>query len=1307
LREIFVSELVKNLLGPRDGPEEEIIGRPISEYITGVLSPASYQGPAAYVEPDSNAELQGDGGTYDGDANGDSGINISALLSPALDPQRIPSTMGISFFAESEKNTELDICVTWARYFPSGKDGKFRRAPRHSILTINAQDDGKIILIDPTGKKVSNEAEAEISLHPRIKKSDNGRFSVSIYFVNRVKVPEEEKADSTHHVFQPQMRIICGNGTKIVPRIPSKDIPEGEKELELLYANRPFLARGHMTSAVWREIDPEIHDFETELDFKTSLDQPGFSWVDGQTLKQADYKKFKNCDVRTEFVPMYSVPAPEFNWQGRGEPPVLDAEMLSQMWEPDELRKNLEPFINQYGQWIEELGQRKISDGFRSIVPDLIKKCTEAKSRISEGVEFLCSNADARLAFCFANKAIDLQARWSKGNGMKYRPFQLAFILMSLESILNAKSVHRSTCDLLWVPTGGGKTEAYLVLVAMTASYRRLRSLGRSLSEASGAGTSIISRYTLRLLTIQQFRRTLSVFVAMEYLRVYGLADKKRIGWRPRGLVNDSEMIWGTTPFSVGLWVGGGVTPNRMEGIFRSGKPPKHGALDILEQKSPYLGDSGDPAQILECPACGSILAIQEMGLARGRNTLRFVVSSDTGDIEQSVRNLAGKKFSDISIVAASVSRHMSTKFFTMTLEIESNSHAFPKDVNRLWTDILTALRTDGTLAHLVSASAARPGYFLRKFVTESNKEKPFDFEIFCSNPECPLMVEWFGGKPLGWVHGRKPDPSSLLSSIHGIETPDGNKLVDIQPQFELGQCLSDRIPIPALTVDDQVYGQCPTMIVSTVDKFARLPFEPKSASLFGNVDHYHCVKGFYRHTGKHPDPIGRKIVNYTKIRTLDTPDLIIQDELHLIDGPLGSMVGIYETAVDSLSTSGSKIVKYIASTATIRRADDHVKAVFARNLLVFPPRGIDADDRFFVKESEDHQILDAKPGRLYLGVCAPGKGALTPLVRIWARLAQTAYENRTHRLIDNYWTVTGYFNAVRELAGALALYRQDIPEWVRQLSMTDPRQVQTEPRPMPEDRCKELSGRTPSTNLPSILDMLNKKYPESADALDGLFTTSMFGTGVDVPRIGLMIVNGQPKTTSSYIQSTGRVGRGRGALVVTFFRASRPRDLNHYEFFNRHHRQLQRFVESPTVYPFAKGVRDMTIGPICVAMLRNGRNVSQWAPNTAANLMESHSNDAEVEVLARILETRSQKQPQTRTPTPGTVSDDTDAAIDSWRGHAENYRNDLIYWDYEDSSTKVVLGDPEHVHSTNGVVVYNNAPQSLREIEEETAFET
>ena len=1155
---------------------------------------------------------------------------------------------------------------------------------------------------DSTGKKCSSKDEAEITFHLKSRKVGTRAFFISMFLVNDTKI-QDEKQTSKFHIFQPQIRIVCKPGTKLIPMKETSSDPESSKN-DFLYRHRQFFARGHMTSAVWKKIDPEIIPDDLRKKFPESSSEPGFHWADSSIIPDEKVVPFLTSDLRTEYLPMYSIPSPEIEWHVGGEPPLLSAKDFSQMWDSSTLKKSLDPLIQQYSLWITSL--EKIKDGTNDVLVDkIIAECNLCLGRIDSGIQLIVNDEDARLAFCFANMAINLQTQWSRKEDFVYRPFQIAFVLMSMESILCKDSKFRDTCDLLWVPTGGGKTEAYLVLVAIDMAYRRLKFVK---NEKSGAGVSVFTRYTLRLLTIQQFRRSLSMFSAAEVLRVENVSSSKPTGWRPEEFSGDFNFLWGSTPFSVGLWVGQGVTPNRLDdsaGTINGKFSQRSGALTILKQDPRDPHGEGEPAQILNCPACDNVLAVPTgkdghgVGLqSKSIHTINWVIKS-TSDEPSLVTAMDGFT-NEIKINDFNFSP-LTNGYFVFSVTFKSDRHVDAKSLNYFWYQIATQLKNNNCIVYLQSTSAARPGYFFKTYLNQKSRQVPYDFEIFCSANSCPLKKDWIAGSPMGGVNGTIPDPRTVTSKTKGVLLSDGNNLMEIQKCFCKHDFISDRIPIPGLTVDDQVYKSLPTMVVSTVDKFARLPFEPRAGGLFGNVEYYHMLRGYYRQIyDEHPKPTGRTEKLYRPLNAVEIPDppnFVIQDELHLIDGPLGSMVGLYESCIDFLSKKSKYPIKYVASTATIKRGDDQVKSLFSRKLQVFPPNGTDVDNRFFIREREDHPLNDEDPGRLYFGVMAPGKGALTPIVRIWSRLAQSAFENKTNPEIDRFWTLTGYFNAVRELAGTRSLYRQDIPDWLSHLSPSSYRLL-------PEENSFELSGRTPSDTLPSILDVMNQSYPNAADAL---FTTSMFGTGVDISRIGLMLVNGQPKTTSSYIQSTGRVGRKKGALVVVFHRATRPRDLSHYEYFIRHHRQLHRTVESPTVYPFSSGAVERSLGPIMVGMLRNMRGAStNWYRKDSALSMRTDSSNPEINEIVNFLEERSQLQPEKRIPAISKIYDESKRCIDKWRDVSLNVDN-LSYWEIDKENIPVVLGDLIHENDDAEESVFSNSPQSLREFEGEAGFET
>ncbi|MDA7953114.1 MAG: DISARM system helicase DrmA [Nitrosopumilus sp.] len=1271
MREVLVADLVGNLLGPRGGHDEEIKGSPLAEYMTGVLSPAG----AVNSEDESEireSELDADGSNFIED-DAESGINVSGMLSPALNPQKIPSTMGLSFYVKPGASPEMDACVTWAVY--SKAESGWKRIPKHVIFAIS-ENEPRVKWVDSGGELIDKKDDAEISIHVTIHKKGTHPL-VTVYMVNRI-ITKDERPTAPEHIFQPQIRIVCRDGTEIIPKPTDKaSTSDEEKEFEMIYAGKKPLGRGHMTSVMWKEVDPEIPESTNELD-PGSMQRPGFRWIDGERLPTNDREKFSKADIRTEFIPMHVILAPDVEWWPEGcEKPELSTKNYADCYDSAKLEKKLRPLASAYERWIADLKNNYMCKS--DVGSEIIKKAEETCRRINGGIDYICDNGHARLAFCFACRAMYQQSEWKTGKDFLLRPFQLGFVMMSVESALNTKSPDRAICDLLWVPTGTGKTEAYLLLVAMVAAYRRLAALETG---ESGEGVAVISRYTLRLLTIQQFRRTLSLFTAMEYLRIDSLEKRKGVGWRPDDFDGVQNFLWGTAQFSAGLWVGRDVTPNSLEG--------EEGAIPALSDSS--RGENAEPAQVLDCPACGSILALPQTGGPKGTVSIHHIIRVKKGseqltdlwsqtELQSSITYIAIKEIAPV---------HNKEQFFTLNITLEAKDSLTRQKLDELCMHIRTYAHNKGIEFSYISPRT-KPGYFFKRY---DGKDKPYDFEIFCTNDKCPLHCQWASGSPFGNINHDRPDPNKLTRKLDRMDSPDDNVFVDINPVFEIEPNVSDRIPIPAFTVDEQVYARLPTMIVSTVDKFAIMPFVPQSGQLFGNVDHYHCIRGYYR-LDKHPSPTGNPN-NWQKVRKLDPPSLIIQDELHLLDGPLGSRVGIYETAIDHLSTKSGEPVKYIASTATIRRASDHVTALFSREVSIFPPKGLSTDDRFFVKVKKPH-LNDGDSGRLYLGVCAPGRSPLTPLAHIWSGLAYSLYSNRKDPNIDDYWAITGYFNAVRELAGARALYRQEIREWFDHL---DDKKI-FENDVLDDAKSIELSSRTPSTDLPTCLKQLDDV--NSTDGPDALFTTSMFGTGVDVSRINTMIVNGQPKTSASYIQATGRVGRSRGALVVVFYRANRPRDLNHYEFFLGHHMQLHRFVEPPTVYPFAPGAIEHVLGPIVVSILRNKKKYNQWAKKDAAVLMSDKSNSEEIKMIQKLVENRARGQPESKQPDQDDLIRLIKNCIALWSEAARKH-SDLLYNEYTDTEHPIVLGDYAHAKA-NKSPVYDNVPLSMRSVEEEAKF--
>ncbi|WP_448659163.1 helicase-related protein [Sphingomonas sp. CJ99] len=352
---------------------------------------------------------------------------------------------------------------------------------------------------------------------------------------------------------------------------------------------------------------------------------------------------------------------------------------------------------------------------------------------------------------------------------------------------------------------------------------------------------------------------------------------------------------------------------------------------------------------------------------------------------------------------------------------------------------------------------------------------------------------------------------------------------------------------VPVITVDDDLYAEPPSILIGTVDKFAQIVGKSESGVLFG--------------VGGNVEP----------------PDLIIQDELHLIGGPLGSLTGLYETAVDRLCSTPAGGPKIIGSTATIRRAEDQVRNVFNRTAFQFPPPAVDWSNSCFAKVKADD------PGRLYVGLTTAGRSEKFALQAASASLLQSGADadlaGNVH--FDGYATLVAYFNSLKVLGGALVLMEDDVRITIAALAQQRGENERALGNP------EELTSRKPSSEIPVILEQLNLPHG-SPESVDVLLASNMLSVGVDIPRLGLMLVNGQPKYMAEYIQATSRVGRREPGLVVTLYNNNKIRDRAHFEAFASWHGALYRSVEPSSVTPFAPRARDKALHAPLVALARH-----------------------------------------------------------------------------------------------------------------------
>ena len=512
-------------------------------------------------------------------------------------------------------------------------------------------------------------------------------------------------------------------------------------------------------------------------------------------------------------------------------------------------------------------------------------------------------------------------------------------------------------------------------------------------------------------------------------------------------------------------------------------------------------------------------------------------------------------------------------------------------------------------------------------------------------------LKRWKTGKGSGpipietcpWCHRPLQHEGFFLLPQNSRRNPDRLEIYCREPRkredkdkfSHMGTCPFHReTPLPLLAVDEQIYRRLPCFLIATVDKFAALPWLGKTSSIFGNVSHYQPITpngmaGFRGPAEK--KTVGQKIPH----GRLLPPELIIQDELHLISGPLGTLAGLYESVIERLMMPDalSPPPKIIASTATVRRAEAQIQALFARSKVrVFPPPGPERNDNFFSRTVDDDD-----QARLYVGLSAPGRNLKGVLLRAYLGLmaaAQKAWNDHKNRGRDNpadpYMTLLGYFSSLKELGVTRSILEDELGGQLEQfannraLDMEDfanpfaARQRPHEPQ--------ELTSRVNTATISKTRDRLSKPYIER-EHLDVALATNMISVGLDISRLGLMVVLNQPKTAAEYIQATSRVGRqlspeptrNKPGLVLVLLNPNRPRDRSHFELFPYWHQTFYRHVEATSCTPFASRALDRGLPGVVVAMARHSRP-ELAAPNGA---MASEVLQSVTEQVAKVLQDR------------------------------------------------------------------------------------
>lgn len=717
----------------------------------------------------------------------------------------------------------------------------------------------------------------------------------------------------------------------------------------------------------------------------------------------------------------------------------------------------LKLFANEYKKWTENYqetssGHQNFEDSYKTI----IEKQHYTFNRLIRNIEFLGHNDIAFKSFLLANTSMYIQMLISNKNvfgkkgieledlndteryksleffknfkdweafnlanpePLNYRPFQLAFFLLNVESIINDKSTDRNeVVDLLWFPTGGGKTEAYLAITAFTIISRRM------MHKENAEGVSVIMRYTLRLLTAQQFERATKLILSLDFLR--------------RQFNKNDAFYFGSEKISIGMWVGASTTPNSFKDAKRIWKK-----------------------------------------------------------ISDEITKLNGKKNGDYDKVN--------------TFPIQSCS----------WCG-----------CNLVTKN--KIGYYVQGYTASDS-----NFQVRCLNTSCAFEDE-----------------------------------------------------LPIYFVDDKIYSNPSTLLFATVDKFAMLTHRNEGHKLFNSLS-----------------------INDQKL----PPDLIIQDELHLLSGPLGSITGLYESIVELLSTKGERKPKIIASTATTRNTSHQVAMLYGnRSLNIFPPLGVTYDDNFFSFVSNESK-------RKHIGILPTGKTALNTQIRMLGALMLSRIklykfykendaltDDEINTLLNNYWTIVSFYNSLKDVGKIYNKIPAEVTTYIKHLHSRNilNKQIYGLNYFGLNARTKELTSRIESNLIKRLLDELEEPFKllrkEGWTFVDGtvdlVLASNMFSVGIDIERLNVMLMNGQPKNIAEYIQASSRVGRKEKGIVFNLLDANRSRDKSYFENYVPFNSTYYKYVEPLSVTPYTQIAIDKVVASLLVCFVRHkqGLNAKDYRGN-------------------------------------------------------------------------------------------------------------
>ncbi|MCE1168195.1 MAG: hypothetical protein LWX70_08865 [Sphingobacteriia bacterium] len=897
------------------------------------------------------------------------------------------------------------------------------------------------------------EMKENLVFHLKLYSDYEDKYYIKAVIENKTLIPKDKFSLSKEKVnqlscFQTKIRI---GSDKLLPFRDYKAHlykTDEDKMLDYLYRDKLAFGIGHNTACTWENAQ--------------SPNTP--QWIQSTFLPEYDVKSQSS---ETDKI--------------KGD--ILNIKNLSVYnTNKENIISNLRQVAEAYKNWIED--ERKSANGNELGLTN-IAKCEQIYGRISNGIKLLSENENALRAFRLANTAIYLQMFqnqqqfstkkegfevWERNETLQHkfedyaslpfpsdgvpewRPFQLAFILQCLTSFAEEKSEEKELVDLLYFPTGGGKTEAYLAVSAFLIFWRRIQ------YPNSYDGVNIIIRYTLRLLSAQQFERASKMILACEFIR----SHYKDLG---------------ESKISIGFWVGKQTIPNYLE----EAKKKLEATQNKLNKGDSYVVN---PFQLSNCQWCN--------------------------------------------------------------------------------TKIISRLEEKETTYQI--------GHRIGKTQLQS----------YCLNENC-----------------------------HFSEKNGG---------------------LPMVLIDDDIYSKPPTILFATVDKFATLAWKGEATSFFNNGSN-------------------RK------------PELIIQDELHLLNGTLGSLVGLFENALLQLCDNP----KIIASTATVKNVDKQIQGLYGRETRIFPQYATNADNTFFSKVIEESK-------RKYIGILPTGKTTVVTNLQLLASLLYARLEiwkNATEKNdADSFWTILSYFKSLKEIGRFSNKINSELKPIIKQLQVRylDNNDITANNYHKLSYRNIELTSRIPNERIKKNLDKLEIQFDgniKERKAYDLVLATNMISVGLDVGRLGIMVMNGMPPNTAEYIQASSRVARKNEGLVLTLYDPFNSRDLSYFEDFVQFHKTFYKQVEPLSVTPFAENALDKMLFTLILAYFRH--TTKYTANDTATALIDDRVKDELRNNLIQLFQNHKFAQNDLQL-----ITEKIDDILRDWKSKIDDNR-DLKHYFWKDHPSLIV----------------------------------